>query len=367
MKYVSKKVCNCNKFNGEIEVIRYLFAFLVALLHFWDGLFGNGWLLEAGYLAVDLFFVLSGLFLSISLDKRPQNPFTYTFNKWKGMSWIYVSSIIVSLLLRETGSIVDVVKRFFVAIPDITGLQMTGFVYPTSNGILWYVSVMLYVGFFLCTCVQKFKEYFVNFIAPLFIVLGYAYIFAQNGNLDATSEVGDGFIPFGVIRGFSGMSLGVLLRIGSDRIKESGYVLRKQAKYVLSAVQILGFGIVVICFMYPHTKYDFYMIFGIIAIILPAYLQSTLWSVPINNMGNYLINIFGKQYTLAIYAYSTVVYTLLGCFVDLSALGRVKAVVLYLPCLILVGFVISRFTEWISKCLKNRTRKEVTYDTEICI
>ncbi len=349
------------KYNGTIEILRYFFTIIVAVLHLWHNLFGNGWLFEGGYLAVDFFFILSGLYMSISLDKRPQNPFVFTFNKWKNMAYIYVSSILVSLLLRGTKSPLSIIKGAFVAIPDILGLQMSGFAYPSANGILWYVSSMLIVGFFLSFLYTKNKDVFVKFLAPTFVLLGYAYIFHKNGNLDATKAIENGFIPLGIIRGFSGMSAGVLLRTGCDAFKDSVNVCNNKTKALFSALQLFGFVIMAICFAMPHSKYDFYMLFAIIAILIPSYIQCFFGSSIFNRLGNNLVKFFGKQFSLAMYAYSTIVYTVLGYFIDFNSLGKIKAVLVYLPVLFVTGLIVSKITDFISKIQK----RENKHDTKI--
>ena len=350
-----------NKFNGSIELLRYTFTFIIAVMHFWHNNFDDAWVLEGGYIAVDFFFMLSGLYLAQSMQKRDISPYMFTYNKWKKMFPIYGTSIAVSVILQGFDSYKDVARRLILAVPDLLGVQLSGFYYPVYNTILWYVSAMLIAGFFVASIIRTKKTEFYQYIAPLFILIGYSIIYHYTGNLDATGKDGLFAIPLGLIRAVAGMCVGTLIYEVSENIKHNQYIITLRSKVYLSVIELVAVAIVLVgLVMEPHTKWDFYAIIGFFVLILFANLHGTLWSNVTDSIGRCLI-LFGKQYTLAVYAFSLVVDKILCNFLDVNKFGKIKSAIIYVCVLATISIFISWISDWILGFLK----KEKENDTKI--
>lgn len=347
-----------HRYNGSIELLRYLFTFIVAVMHFWFHNFNNAYILEGGYIAVDFFFMLSGLYLAQAMERRLDSPYRYTFYKWKKMFPIFGSSIICSILLAGFSSPLDIPKRFSVAIPDLLGIQMSGFYYPVYNTILWYVSAMLIAGFFIAAIFRANQRAFYQYIAPFCVLFGYCIVYHYNGNLDATGKDGALIIPLGVIRAFAGMSLGALLYMISKKIRNLLCLKDIRIRTLWSFIEVFSFALVLIGLVVePHTKWDFHSLIGFSGLILCADLQCALWSGLAQKVGSG-ITVLGKQYTLVVYAYSSIIDTLLCRWVDVKEMGMIESAILYIVVLAVISVLISWVSDYFS--LSIQRRKHVT-------
>lgn len=173
-----------SKRNPEIEFLR--FAAAVAIMAFHYGVLGGG------FLAVDFFFILSGLLLTKSLlySKNNQNIFTYQWKQIKGFypelllafAWYCLFtffrcgisiSTAVSLILRASG--------------DLLLLRMTG-LFTSNNGCLvvsWYLSSLVLAVSFAYLIISKIKNPFLLLFCA-FIPLG--YVIHKTGGLWAAFD-----------------------------------------------------------------------------------------------------------------------------------------------------------------------------------
>lgn len=338
--------------NGNIEVLRYIFTVIIAIMHFMSNFYGDAGRFSGGYLAVDFFFMLSGFFLAITVDKRSMGPFRFTFSKWFSMFWIYELSIF-SMIGLETLENKWMASKIIFAIPDMLGLQMSGFFYPNVNGILWYVSAMLIAGFFIAFMYKKYKSNFVNLIGPAIMLAGYALVYHSIKELDGVTQESC-FIPLGLIRAYAGISTGVVLRYIYELMEKDGFFNMKNSKFIMSFAEAAAIAVLGICmFLKPHTHHDFKCLLCFPVIIVSAYSGCTLWGRVSDIIGNGLTKVFGKQYTLCLYAFSIAVYKAMKPFMD-SAMRQTKTVIIYLAVLVPVCFVITKISEVLSKHVKIR-------------
>lgn len=174
-------------YNGIIEIYRYALTFIVALMHF-----NHDGALSGGYIAVDFFFMLSGFYLIETLKRNSQTALRFYLRKYFQVFWIFVISILLFDLYAFREGIGNGIRKILLSVPDMLGLQMTGVFYPTSNGVVWYISAMLIASYFIVAIFNLSRERSLNLWFPLFIVLGYAWIGYHSDNLDVTIKMGGG-------------------------------------------------------------------------------------------------------------------------------------------------------------------------------
>jgi len=198
------------KYNGSIEIYRYVLTLCVGLMHFYNSHYHGYKFFEGAYLAVDFFFMLSGFYLINTLSKKPDlSAFGFSFRKYRSFFWIYVSSII----LCDFGAFRNGIKLGMVklidTIPDMLCLQMSGVFYPNTNTVLWYISAMMIAGFFIAIVYRLSRNISCNLVFSLLAMLGYSYIYLGANNLDVSTLMnGKHVVAPGVVRAFAGMSTG---------------------------------------------------------------------------------------------------------------------------------------------------------------
>ncbi len=348
------------RINGNIELCRYFLTLLVAAMHYWANVYGDASYLEGGYLAVDAFFMISGYFLAASYSKRSDNPYKFTFNKWKSMFLTYESSILLSILIISWSDLLQVPRRIVASIPDMLGLQMTGFYLPVTNGVLWYISSMLIAGLIISAFYRKDKENFVNCIAPIFVLVFYSLIYFYNGNLDAIGKDVSFIVPFGNLRAIAGMSAGVLLY--------NIYIYMKKIKVnkaLMSFLELAAIGLFLMCVAgFGHTKWDFLSLIAVPIILIAASTKQTFWGELSDNLGNWLAKVMGKSFTLTAYVFSTSVYMVLVKVTSIEQMNKYASLGIYLVVLIIFSYLFTSLinhSERFFKMLKERKSN----DTEI--
>ncbi len=341
--------------NGNIEVIRYLLTFLVAALHYWANAYGDADFLGGGYVAVDAFFMISGYFLAVSYGKRSENPFLYTYRKWKNMLVPYVGSILVFVVVESISSPARLPLRLAAGVPDMLGLQMTGFYPRVHNGILWYISAMLIAGLIIAALYRSHQRLFEEILAPIIIVVGYSFLYMTGGELDVIYDPLGSPVPPGTIRGLCGMSAGVLVKRLCDFVAEQPNT--KKLKWGLSLAEAIAWGIFVISVtVYGHTKHDFFVLIAVPVILVAAVTRYTLWGEWIDKVGNKLTAFMGKSYTLTMYAFSTIVKRLLVRYTNIETMNKWVSLAIFLVVLTVVSFAITKTTEALQKKANKKSR-----------
>lgn len=234
------------------------------------------------------------------------------------------------------------------SIPDLLSIQMSGIYYPTHNGALWYVSSMIIAGYFLSYAYLNNKETYIKLLAPAFVIIGYAMINYYTGNLDSIGKDKSLILPLGLIRAFASMSLGVI----SYELTKIQVLQKSLSNKALLVIEIILLGLL-LCLMcvQHHTSNDFLALFCIPPIIVIAYQKRTILSNIGDVIGHRLIKIFGRQFTLSVYAFSTIVYTIMGKFVDFVSIGPYLSLLIFLPVLVLISWGASKLADPITQIL----------------
>ena len=333
-------------YNGKIEVYRYLLTILVALLHFNPhGVF------KGGYIAVDFFFMLSGFYLMKTWEKRKPKAIKYVFEKWSRFFWIYVSSILLWDLYAFKEGLSDGFIKILCSVPDMLCLQMTGIYPSSSNGVLWYISAMLIVSFFLISLLNLSNKWSVNLVFPVLMLVGYSAIQTLIGNLDVHTKMGGRIIMPGVIRGFGGMILGIYIALLNETVIIQG-LTDKSKKLFVSLVELIVLSVSVFLLLkHPHSSYDFIQLILFATLIIFANIGNSYWSNIWDKIGNWLIHCFGKEYTLALYCHSIVVSEVLGIVFHITPESPF-AVYLYLLVWFIWSFLIIRISCFLTNKIK---------------
>lgn len=251
--------------NYEIEFFKLLFT--VAILVFHSKLItcadGNPNLLPKGYLGVEFFFMVSGYFMAMSVERqaqqgRKQSPFQFVFQRgWRLMPALlfgFILSFVVRNCVLEPKSARDIWIALTYAIPEAT---MTGYIGVNFNsqyynGPTWYISAMLCTMFVLYPLLRKHREKFGCYIAPILAVACYSYISFKNGDMAVLREW-LGFIIGSTLRACGGLSLGITVYYICEKAKNSSVKLNLGGKIV---VQLLEIAIGLVLYMYMHRAYN---------------------------------------------------------------------------------------------------------------
>lgn len=212
-----------SKKNYEIDFIKFLAT--LGIMYYHAGKFnsqGNFFFQTKGYLFVEVFFIISGFFMAMSLfnaDKKGKNLGNIEFIGHKISAFYpqYIFAFVEGFILFSF-VIWDVsFKEAIVSVPytlsELLLLKNSGITKSISfyNGPTWYLSAMIIAMFVIFPFLKKYKEKFASYIAPIVAVFGYAIcansdkkVLDQQANWASITTVGN-------IRAFAGICLGIVI------------------------------------------------------------------------------------------------------------------------------------------------------------
>lgn len=311
--------------NRCIEFWRFIFAFAIVVMHFNEtyqikvfGTFRTAFFSGAG-LGVDFFFILSGFLMVASYEKSLDKhiditPIQFLFKKITNIikdyfvaffllftyTFIYKVNFIPSI-----DSIKLLLNQLFQYKWELLMLHMSEFGekiyinYPT-----WYVSVMMIGIYFAYALISINKKVFINFIAPLIILIGGAYLANKNGTSLLWYEY-NGILNIGWIRCI------VDICIGSITWYAYRYFSNKRSKQntlILSMVEIFCvFRIIYAILYHKNARNDFWDMLVFAILIMISFLNVSFIDKIIDNkisefLGKLSLNMYLNQvFLMSIY------------------------------------------------------------------
>jgi len=343
-----------NTINGNIELLRYTFTIAVAVMHVWYIFYGCTYFMEGAYLAVDFFFVLSGFYLAKKISSTHESAWRYTISRYVKIAFVYISAIIADCILASS-SVVDFARTTLRAIPDMLALQSSGFFYPTINVIVWYISAMLIVGFFIVALINLNERLFKSILAPLFIIAGYSIVYYYFRCLDVTTNHTGYLFPISLFRALSGMCLGYVVKSICDKIECTKGNVTVTGKFAIYCVLLVSISLIFYAFLHSHSSYSFMFLLGSPVMIICCNVQnmSTLrkFMGGGNFIGQKLSMLFGRQFSLTMYCYSIILFDIMQRIIPISLMGRYTYTAIYLVFLILCSWGVSRLADVVNKRL----------------
>ena len=153
---------------ASIDFFRFVFMLQICLWHM-NRCFN---LMHNGYVAVEFFFILSGVFIyKSSVSRKSKGVLDYTISKVKRYYPPFLIMLVPTLLLTWDGD------AFVRTLNDILFISNTGIYGKGVNDTLWYLSVLVVGGGLIYSMLKHFKDIAISFILPLLVILIYTYIF----------------------------------------------------------------------------------------------------------------------------------------------------------------------------------------------
>jgi len=225
----------------NIEFLRFLFAIIIVLYH-------GGFATTDAYLAVEMFLVLAGYFLALSMERNPEvKSIVFIKNKWFRLWPLFAFAVILG-----GGNLYDLFfKLFFLHATGITLKYKTfiWFVGPFFWGMLFYLWVIKYFNL---------KKRI--FVIAIITYMAYVYLINyDNGNLNIRNTVNLGF-SLAMLRSLAGIGLGILLYHIFQVLTISN--TQNKIRFVIISLVEIGIMFFFVDYMvFEHLKYDNKFIF----------------------------------------------------------------------------------------------------------
>lgn len=261
--------------NYTIEFFRFMFAINFVMLHVLiiaPTRMGGTPLFANGFDVIIPFMAFSGYFLMRHFKKQQALGLTEGVTPGR-QAWNYLKARLISLLplvavvtiaciiancmwfgIPSVGGIVYLIN----AVTEIFGLQIAGFYGNTvlgfaadkgisaitTAGPLWFISGIFVCGYAVYYLLAKYDKHFTSFIAPAVILLFYGSCYLTNTNpmWNSFLTAGDFALSTGLLNMFCGLSIGVLLWVACDNLKNKQW--SRGMKVIFAVVQLFCLALV---------------------------------------------------------------------------------------------------------------------------
>ncbi|MCR5212621.1 MAG: acyltransferase [Lachnospiraceae bacterium] len=227
-----------NKRKTSIELMRFLGSAMVVFVHCRGFLYPDSPLAQFAFPIVDFFFMVTGYFTmsdaskAITMQKdgssssksrflpEAADTIRYVWHKAKDIFVLYIFALILAFVIRtaqkDVFSMSETLQELFHFKWEFLMLHMLGFNHaPAFNvdyllGPGWFISSMMIALVPFYFFARRFGKTFSGVIAPISMVLIYAFIIQSYNTLDVGNEVAFGMIMVGNLRAFAGLAVGAL-------------------------------------------------------------------------------------------------------------------------------------------------------------
>lgn len=293
--------------NALLDFWKFVFSVVVVLYHTYQlRMEGEFELFPKGYLAVEFFFVCSGIFMAASAEKNSnhtemglgKDTFSFLKKKIKGlMPNFYVAWALTFLVRHIDATLGECVRHLAANIWELTGITYSGLYHYPINAPVWYISAMLLAMLVLYPLMRKYKDTFFYIIAPLIFIFMMGISWQKYHSLGWASRW-TGLMMYGTYRAFMEIAFGCVLYKAALFLKKVQFT--SFARIMLALAEILGYAVSVVYMFYnKNSRYDYCVL-----VILACSITITYANVGILSGINKIKGIFGSLKWLGEYSYS---------------------------------------------------------------
>jgi peptidoglycan/LPS O-acetylase OafA/YrhL len=211
-----------NNRNGNIELLRFLFANCIVLHHSFLKFMKGGWI------GVEFFFIITGFFLckklSASADESSRESLKVTADAgvlelkkrfFKIFPFFLLSTIfgfIIKCLALDFGTgLKGIVIQAFTLPYDFLFLQNYGYGAPSCTGVVWYLSAMFFAIWIIYPFIRRYWTFFSKYAAPVLAVFITGYLVRTYGMMGSANDWSGVNLNSGFLRAYADISWGCFL------------------------------------------------------------------------------------------------------------------------------------------------------------
>ena len=241
---------NVKNRNGSIEFLRFVFACVVIVFHAGISAFP----MRGGYLGVEFFFILSGVFLGKKLSAKYEDyknePIALTLIEsrkylFKRICSIYPQFVISSgiglvvYLIAQKPSGKQAVIKVLSSFGDLLFLQNFGIKTPSLTGVVWYLSAMFFALWLIYPIVRRNYELVAKYLAPVVSMLIIGFLLNTFGSLEVPNSYAFGFLNTGFLRAVAMILLGIF--VNEVSVNLGNLKLSKRMKMIVTGFELFLF------------------------------------------------------------------------------------------------------------------------------
>ena len=235
---------NHNRRSYAMDGLKLLFMLLIVVHHssyYYDRL-------HHAYMAVDLFFMISGYLLIRTLRAKPQmgvgGYFLSRICKLYPHYLLSFAAMFLSTSVYKSGTITP--AMLLRALPEMLLVQNLGIFIGGVNYPCWYLSVLVFAGVLIFFLGKKLPQGWFNALAVICAAVSYGFILHfTGGRMETFATVGMFYLPFW--RGVAGLFCGTLLYQLHNTLQP---VFRKYAG-IFRVIELTSLTLAVVLMFFP--------------------------------------------------------------------------------------------------------------------
>lgn len=261
--------------NGAIDLLKFLFGFMIVFYH--GRIFSESGrvLFGAGFIAVEFFFLVSGYLMTAKAYRVSQKEnilagketSDFILKKAKTLLphllFIYITyALLLFYLSPDTKSVANIV---FLSIWEPLMLWMSGLgtMNATINAQTWYISAMLLSMLILYPILIRKFDLFTRVIAPAAAIFLLGWIAQEYGTLNHY-RIWTGIAYSGLFRAIALLCLGSVCWVAAQKLQTIHFT--KVGSTLLCLIEILCYLLVVIGANFPSQKRLAFIMVALLAI-----------------------------------------------------------------------------------------------------
>ena len=364
---MENNVRNKSSKNGEIELLRFLFAFGIMTSHYQAVFKFDGF--SHGAIGVEFFFLVSGLFMARSSERAINSELSLggqTWNFIKRKICVFYPYFLLAMTLQmffwrivgEHWGIFHTFEQIIKAIPQLLLTEISGANVGTGVAISgrWYLSAMVLAMAVLYPVLVSRYDLSAKVLFPLIGIFSLGYLQVNYEGIMRTSDW-NGYVFTGLIRAFAEISCGVVCYEIAKAIRAKRSQLTKLAVIVLSISKIFCFFFVAL-YVSDIIRVEAIITFVLIAVGLILIYSEVGISLPPNKVSD-----FAGKLALPLYLIHVPVRDTLRCWFGDEKMASIVPLIMLIA--IFAAFVMLLLVELIRKNKSAIIGLFVKYDTSV--
>lgn len=311
----------------NIEFLRIVGCFAIVCLHLYREnlimLFPDvsiylklGDIIRNGQKAVDLFFILSGIFFAYFLNIK-YSLWNFLKKKFIRLYPVAIFIVLIAFLISRFGVIDFSLYSNLLILLNVCGTPMWENIDNLYMGVFWYVSAMLWVLGIYYYLIRNFDKKKVNFVIFLIIFFSYSFmISAKGGKINNPAKTIYFIFNIGFLRALGGIGIGYFIGEWwkSEKEKIKIFTVTLYQKLVITLIEFICLYFMINNLLFHKIKFknDMIFIFDFIAVIVLFILKKGYISQILNDsfLGDISTNI--AKYTYSVYMCHKLIFAILA-------------------------------------------------------
>lgn len=259
------------KRNGYVDVIKFIFALIIAEFHLNTGLFPGGRVAVDGFFMISAYLMMRSLERSTAAEETGVSTVKFLFRKYQGLIYPLLASVLIAFVVDNIAKgypTETVLTRLPLLFFELFPLHTAGFPGTYVVGISWYLSSMFLALAILYPLIKRFRTGVTLTVCPLLFLLGYGLLAGKYGHLAVGGFfLKDSILHTGIIRALAGSSAGCLLYEICRRIENKQFTPLAQTVFTLSELLLLV-GTFALMHHFPGSRFEYLAVFLLFALLL---------------------------------------------------------------------------------------------------